>query len=75
MSKLVMKPEIKEKKRVPVSESNVRKAATRLLSHALVTPEVQYVQHTLGNTATQLEIDEKVIAVRQMPWASIVLPE
>lgn len=62
-------------KRIPVSESNVRKAALRLLTNALVTPEVHYVQHILGNTATQLEIDEKVLAVRQMPWASIVVPE
>ena len=62
-------------KRIPVSESNVRKAALRLLTNALVTPEIHYVQHILGNTATQLEIDEKVLAVRQMPWASIVVPE
>ena len=37
--------------------------------------EIQYIQHILGNTATQAQLDEHVVAVRRMPWASIVLPE
>lgn len=61
--------------RVPVSELNVRKAAKRLLGSVLVSPEVAYVQRSLGTTATQQELDDKVVAVRKMPWASIVVPD
>jgi hypothetical protein len=61
--------------RMPVSETNLRKAAARLLSQTLVSTEVQYIQHVLGATATQKDMDDKVIAVRKMPWASIVLPD
>ena len=61
--------------RIAVSELNVRKAAKRLLGALLVTPEVAYIQRTLGATATQQELDDKVIAVRKMPWASIVVPD
>jgi hypothetical protein len=61
--------------RVTVSEVNLRKAATRLLGGGLVSPEVQYIQRELGTKATQEELDAKVIAVRKMPWASIVIPE
>jgi DNA-binding GntR family transcriptional regulator len=62
-------------KRIPVSDTNVRKAAIRLVPNGLVSTEIQYVQHVLGNSATQEQIDEKVIAVRKMSWSSIVLPE
>jgi hypothetical protein len=65
---------IKEKK-IAVTESNVRKTATRLLSVKLVSTEIAYVQRVLGNTATQSALDAKVMAVRSMPWASIVVPE
>lgn len=61
--------------RMPVSETNLRKAAARLLSQTLVSTEVQYIQHVLGATATQKDMDDKVLAVRKMPWASIVLPD
>ena len=61
--------------RVPVTESNLRKTATRVLSHALVSTEIDYIQRTLGNTATQKELDDQVMAVRKMPWSSIVLAE
>ncbi len=61
--------------RMPVSETNLRKAAARLLSQTLVSTEVQYIQHVLGATATQKDMDDKVVAVRKMPWASIVLPD
>jgi hypothetical protein len=61
--------------RTTVTESNVRKAAARLLSQKLVSTEIQYIQHVLGSTATQQELDDKVVAVRKMPWATIVLPD
>jgi len=61
--------------KVSVSESNVGKAALRLLSQRLVSTEVSYVQRVLGTTASQADIDAQVIAVRKLPWSSIVLPE
>lgn len=70
------RPSREELKRIPVSESNLRKAAARLLNNQnLVSTEVQYVQRVLGNTATQKDIDDKVIAVRKMVWSSIVVPD
>jgi hypothetical protein len=36
---------------------------------------MQYVRHVLGTSATQVEMDETVLAVRKMPWSSIVVPE
>ena len=42
---------------------------------ALVSTEIHYIQRVLGISATQSEIDEKVIAVRKMPWESIVIAE
>lgn len=68
-------PRAETKSRIKVTELNLRKAATRLLGGALVSTEVFYVQRTLGATATQEEVDAKIIAVRKMPWASIVVPE
>jgi hypothetical protein len=62
-------------KRVPVSELNLRKAAIRLLQQNLVSTEVQYVQRVLGASATQRDIDDKVLAVRKLPWASIVVAD
>jgi len=66
---------VKREARISVSESNVGKAALRLLSQRLVSTEVSYVQRILGTTASQAEIDAQVIAVRKLPWSSIVLPE
>lgn len=63
------------KTRVPVSELNLRKAAARLLTSKLVSPEIHYLQRELGSTATQADLDAKVVAVRSMPWASIVVPD
>jgi len=54
-----------------VSEANIMKAALRLLTQKLVSPEVQYVQRSLGARATQEDIDSTVLAVRKMPWASL----
>ena len=61
--------------KLAVSETNIKKAAGRLLKGSLVSTEIQYIQHILGNTATQAQLDEHVVAVRRMPWASIILPE
>ena len=63
------------KTRIPVSELNLRKAAARLLTSKLVSPEIHYIQRELGSTATQEDLDAKVVAVRAMPWASIVVPD
>lgn len=58
--------------RVPVSETNLKKAASRLLKSALVSTEIAYIQRTLGSTATQDEVDASVTGVRALPWAKIV---
>jgi hypothetical protein len=70
-------PTAKPKKspRMPVSETNLRKAAARLLSHTLVSTEIYYIQRVLGASATQEAVDEKVLAVRKMPWSSIVVAD
>ena len=64
-----------KKSKVPVSELNLRKAAARLLTTKLVSPEIFYIQRELGSTATQEDLDAKVVAVRALPWASIVVPD
>jgi hypothetical protein len=61
--------------RVPVSELNVVKTAARLMTTKLVSTEISYVQRVLGATATQQQLDEKVLAVRRMPWSSIALAD
>ena len=61
--------------KLPVSEGNITKAAVRLLSQKLVSSEIHYVQRTLGATATQEAIDANVLAVRKMPWSSIVVAD
>jgi len=65
---------IREKK-MTVSAANIAKAADRLLSQRLVSTEVDYIQRTLGNSSTQTEIDANVLAVRKLPWSSIVIPD
>ena len=62
-------------KKISVTDGTVLKAGTRLLSSKLVSTEVAYVRRTLGATATQEALDAKVLAVRSMPWTSIVLAE
>jgi hypothetical protein len=66
---------IRKAAKIAVSELNVRKAATRLLNAKLVSTEVQYVQRVLGNTATQEEVDARVLAVRSLPWSEIALAD
>jgi hypothetical protein len=61
-------------KLMSVSERNLQSAATRLLPkhNRLVSSEVEYLRRVLGDRATQGEIDEKVLLVRQLPWREIV---
>lgn len=67
-------PKVREKK-MTVSAANISKAANRLLSQSLVSTEIDYVQRTLGGSSTQQQIDATVLAVRKLPWSSIVIPE
>jgi hypothetical protein len=62
-------------KKIAVTETNLRKAASRLLATKLVSTEVAFIQHELGNSATQEVLDAKVLAVRSMPWSSLVVPD
>ena len=63
--------------KMTVSESNLKRAAERLLPHngRLVSTEIHYIQRVLGTSATQQALDEQVLAVRKLPWSSIVIPE
>jgi hypothetical protein len=70
MKRVRAKKEVKAK--VAVSEANLRKAASRLLATHLVSTEISYVQRTLGSSATQEELDARILAVRSLPWSSIV---
>jgi hypothetical protein len=72
-SKETAKVSRKGETKMAVSETNIKKSAARLLSQALVSTEIQYIQRVLGTSATQQDVDDKVLAVRKMPWASIVL--
>jgi hypothetical protein len=62
-------------KRVTTSETNLMKAGQRILSQRLVSTEIDYLQRTLGASATQDEIDLKVSEVRKMKWSSISLED
>ncbi len=68
-------PKAPKAPKVTVSDLNLRKTAQRLLGQVLVSTEMQYVQRQLGATATQQEMDDNVVAVRRLPWASIVVPD
>jgi hypothetical protein len=61
--------------KIAVSELNLRKAASRLLRSKLVSTEIDYLRKELGASATQEEVDAKILAVRAMPWASIAPSE
>jgi len=54
--------------RMTVSETNLKKAAIRLLGQKLVSPEVQYIQRTLGGSATQQQLDASGLEVRRRLW-------
>jgi hypothetical protein len=64
----------KAPKLVSVSERNLQSAAVRILpkSNKLVSAEVDYLRRTLGDRATQNEIDAKVELVRRLPWSEII---
>lgn len=64
----------KTRKLVTVSERNLQNAAIRLLPkhNKLVSTEVEYLRRVLPEKATQVEIDEKVLLVRQLPWSQLV---
>jgi hypothetical protein len=64
----------KTPKQISVSERNLQNAAIRLLPkhNKLVSSEVDYLRRVLGEKATQAQIDEKVVLVRQLPWREIV---
>lgn len=62
-------------KRIAVSETNLRKAGQRLLRSTLVSTEIAWLQRELGTSATQETVDARVVAVRSMPWESIVVPD
>jgi hypothetical protein len=75
MTKKTTVAPVRKPSKVTVSELNVRKAATRLLTAKLVSTEIAYIQRVLGASATQDDIDAKVLAVRTMPWSSIALAD
>ena len=61
---------------VSVSQSNLKKTATRVLNgQSLVSTEIDYILRTVGPRATQQDLDAVVMNVRKLPWASIMLPE
>ncbi len=64
----------KTKKLITVSERNLQNAAIRLLPkhNKLVSTEVEYLRRVLPDKATQVEIDEKILAVRKLPWSELV---
>ena len=68
-------PAVPKPRAVSVTETNLRKSAARVLGQRLVSTEVHYIQRTLGASATQEEMDASVIAVRKLPWATIVVPD
>ena len=71
-----MKPaKTKPSPRLRVTDLNLRKASRRLLGQDLVSTEMLYIQSRLGVSATQQEIDDSVVAVRRLPWASIAIAD
>ena len=69
-------PKIKAEPRIRVSDLNLRKTAQRVLAgQRLVSTEIEFVQRQLGISATQTQMDASVVAVRQLPWSSIVVPD
>lgn len=74
-TKATTKPKIAKPTKISVSELNLRKSAARLLKTPLVSTELDYLHRELGTFATQEAVDAKVLAVRSMPWSSIVVPD
>ena len=61
--------------KVSVTDTNIGKAAIRLLGQRLVSTELLYVHRVLGSKATQQNLDSQVQAVRKLPWASIAIAD
>jgi len=61
--------------KVPVNDSNLKKAAIRLLGQRLVSNESLYIRSKLAPSVTQQEMDDSVLAVRKLPWATIAIVE
>ena len=59
--------------KVPVNDISLKKAAIRLLGQQLVSNETLYIRRQLARTVTQQELDDSVVAVRQLPWAEIAI--
>ena len=59
--------------KVPVNDSNLKKAAIRLLGQRLVSNESLYIRSKLAPSVTQQEMDDNVLAVRKLPWATIAI--
>ena len=59
--------------KVPVNDTNIKKAAMRLLGQRLVSNETLYIRERLGASVTQQELDDSVVAVRKLPWAMIAI--
>ena len=68
-------PKAKSIAKLRVTDLTLRKTAERLLGQKLVSAEMQYVQRTLGVSATQQQIDDQVVAVRALPWASVFIAD
>ena len=59
--------------KVPVNDTNLKKAAIRLLGQRLVSNESLYIRSKLAPSVTQQEMDDSVLAVRKLPWATIAI--
>jgi hypothetical protein len=59
--------------KVPVNDTNLKKAAIRLLGQRLVSNESLYIRKKLAPSVTQQEMDDSVLAVRKLPWATIAI--
>lgn len=75
MKRALIAPRVKTERRLVVSALNLRKTAARVLGHTLVSPEVEYIQRTLARSVTQTEMDASVLAVRKLPWSTIMPAE
>ena len=61
--------------KVLVNDSNLKKAAIRLFGQRLVSNESLYIRSKLAPSVTQQEMDDSVLAVRKLPWATIAIVE
>ena len=61
--------------KVPVNDTNLKKAAIRLLGQQLVSNETLYIRKQLAPSVTQQELDDSIVAVRNLPWAQIAITD